>query len=408
VLATLERSRREVARQLAEADPDRVTTGQAAELVALFAEIERLAAAGKVLYAGRAAQGVTWRDEGHRSAASWMAETTRTGLGEAMATIETAEALQSLPETTEALRRGELSGSQLKVIAGAAVGDPSSEHALLEAAAAHSLKGLKERAAQVRCAASSAAQENARYLAIKKARYVRHWADPDGAFRLDAKLTPDAGAKLISALQIEADARFNAARKAGDHEPPAAYCADALVALVSGEPAGAAGKGSGHGGPSRATVVIRVDATALKRGHTKTGETCDIPGVGPVPVAAVKRQLPDAFVKILVHDGVDVTTVCHVGRTVTAHVQSALEGRDPVCVVPGCDTAQGLENHHWDVRYETCKSTSLAGLARVCSWHHNLITYEGWVLRDEAGSWEWRPPPGGAKFETGTPFRDTS
>jgi hypothetical protein len=394
VLETLQSARHEVARQLADADPDRVTTGQAAQLVALFAEIERLAAAGKVLYAGRAAQGVTWRDEGHRSAASWMAETTRSGLGEAVAAIETAEALQSLPETTEALRRGELSGSQLKVIAGAAVGHPSSENALLEAAAGHSLKGLKERAAQVRAAASSAAQEKARYLAIKNARYVRHWADPDGAFRLDAKLTPDAGAKLMSALQKEADARFNAARKAGDHEPPAAYCADALVALVSG---------SASGGSWRGTVVIRVDAAALKRGYAKAGETCDIPGGGPVPVAAVKRQLPDAFVKILVHDGVDVTTVCHVGRTVTAHVQSALEARDPVCVVPGCDTAQGLENHHWDVAYETCKSTSLAGLARVCSWHHNLITFEGWELQDKSGSWEWRPPPGGCSFETGPP-----
>ena len=66
-------------------------------------------------------------------------------------------------------------------------------------------------------------------------------------------------------------------------------------------------------------------------------------------MAAVRSQLSEAFVKILVHDGVDVTTVCHAGRTVTAHVQSALEARDPVCVVPGCDVAHGLQNHHWDV-----------------------------------------------------------
>jgi hypothetical protein len=393
VLETLQTARHEVARQLAEADPDRVTTGQAAQLVALFAEIERLAAAGKVLYAGRAAQGVTWRDEGHRSAASWMAETTRTGLGEAMATIETAEALQSLPETTEALRRGELSGSQLKVIAAAAVGHPGSENALLEAAASHSVKGLKERAAHVRAAASSATEQNARYLAIHRARYVRHWTEIDGAFRLDAKLTAVEGAKLVSALAVEA--RFTAARSTGEHESPAAYRADALVGLVTGDTVSSSSSAS-----ARTTVSIRVDGTALKRGHVQSGETCHIPGVGPVPVAAVKRQLPDAFVKILVTKGKDVTTVCHAGRTVTAHVQSALEERDPCCVVPGCDTAQGLENHHWDVPYETCKSTSLAGLARVCWWHHNLITYEGWVLEDKAGSWEWRAPPGGCSFET--------
>ena len=145
----------------------------------------------------------------------------------------------------------------------------------------------------------------------------------------------------------------------------------------------------------RASVCIRVDGTALKRGFTRSGETCHIPGVGPVPVAVVRRQLPDAFVKILVREGKDVTTVCHAGRTVTAHVQSALEERDPACVVPGCDVAQGLENHHWDVDYVVCRTTSLAGLARVCHWHHGLLTYGGYVPRRGTGAWVMRGPPGG-------------
>ncbi|HVA02220.1 MAG TPA: hypothetical protein VMU64_00620, partial [Acidimicrobiales bacterium] len=85
-----------------------------------------------------------------------------------------------------------------------------------------------------------------------------------------------------------------------------------------------------------------------------------------------------------------------------------LEERDPVCVVPKCDVAHGLQNHHWDVDYVKCKTSNLAGLARVCAWHHGLITNEGWKLTDRGGSWEWREPPGGARFETGTPFRDTS
>ncbi len=326
------------------------------------------------------------------------------------AALETSSALASLPETTDALRRGELSGSQLKIIAAAAADNPSTERELLKAAADHSLKGLKERAAQVRAAASSAEQENARYKAIHAARYVRHWADPDGAFRLDAKLTPDAGAKLLSALKEESDFRFDAARKAQQEEPPAAYIADALVALVTGEPAGPAAKQSGRSGP-RATVVFRVDATAFRRGYAKAGETCTIPGVGPVPVAAVRRQLPDAFVKILVHDGQDIVTVCHAGRNVSAYVQSALEERDPVCVVPQCDVAFGLENHHWPADYSESKMTSLGVLARVCHWHHGLITNEKWRLTFKDGSWEWREPPGGVSFETGKPFRypdDTS
>lgn len=69
----MEEARREIARHLAEADPDRVTTAQAVEAMALFAEIERLGSAGKVLFTRRASQGTAWRDEGHRSTGSWMA-----------------------------------------------------------------------------------------------------------------------------------------------------------------------------------------------------------------------------------------------------------------------------------------------------------------------------------------------
>ncbi len=54
-----------------------------------------------------------------------MAEKTGTGMGDALNTLETSSALASLPETTDALRRGELSGSQLKIIAAAAVDNPS-------------------------------------------------------------------------------------------------------------------------------------------------------------------------------------------------------------------------------------------------------------------------------------------
>jgi hypothetical protein len=113
-------------------------------------------------------------------------------------------------------------------------------------------------------------------------------------------------------------------------------------------------------------------------------------------------------VKILVREGKDVTTVCHAGRTVTAHVQSALEERDPSRLVPGCDVALGLENHHWDVDDVDCKTTSLPGLARVCHWHHGLLTHGGDTLEGAPGSWVMRGPPGGDNFETGSPLLDSS
>ena len=256
VSGTLENARAEIARHLADADPDLVTAARAAQLVTLCAAIERLGAAGKVLYAQRAAQSMVWRDEGHRCAASWMALTTGIGMGEALGTFETSAALGSLPETAQALRQGELSSPQRKVIAGAATADPRRQRALLDAAATGNLKGLKDVAAQVRATAQSAAEELAAYNARRAARGVRHWSDPDGTFRLDARLTPDAGATMLGALQ---------------------------VALVWGRSAAAPPESSRRAGSSRATVCIRVDAAALRRGHVQGGEICTIPGWAPSP-----------------------------------------------------------------------------------------------------------------------------
>jgi hypothetical protein len=175
--------------------------------------------------------------------------------------------------------------------------------------------------------------------------------------------------------------------------------ADALVRLVSSGPGAGERKGCSTTAP--AVLVIRVDGTALMRGHAEPGETCTIPGVGAVPVATVRRLLPGAFVKVLVTDGTDVQSVVHVGRAVPAHVESALEERDRCCVVPGCDVTQGLEKHHWDMDYRECRTTSLTGLARVCSWHHDLITYDGYALRGGPGKWEFAAPEDGTEFDTG-------
>jgi hypothetical protein len=58
VIATLTKAREDFTRLLAEADPDRVTTAQAAQIVTLYAELERLVVAGKLLFETRAEHGV--------------------------------------------------------------------------------------------------------------------------------------------------------------------------------------------------------------------------------------------------------------------------------------------------------------------------------------------------------------
>src|ERR1700691_904105 len=199
---------KDIGAYIAGLEPDLITSAQAVELFGLFAELTRLASAGQVLLGPRAAESDAWKIEGHRSRASWVAKEPGIGLGEAIATLETAQHLRSLPATTEALRSGALSAPQVGEIAAAAVERPSAEVELIEAAATGTLKGLKDLSRRVRAAAGSAQAENLRYEAVRKSRFFRHWSDHDGGVRGEFKLTPDDGARMLGALEMRANELF--------------------------------------------------------------------------------------------------------------------------------------------------------------------------------------------------------
>jgi hypothetical protein len=142
-----------------------------------------------------------------------------------------------------------------------------------------------------------------------------------------------------------------------------------------------------------ATVLALIDHTAYVRGHTVAGETCEIVGVGPVPVATVKAMMADAFLAAVVTDGVDVYNVAHLGRTVTAHQRTALEARDPECVINGCHVDHHLEIDHVD-GWAPTRITKLDRLARLCRFHHHQKTYDGYRLEGRPGHWQWLHPDG--------------
>lgn len=386
VSTTLAKVTSELRSYLRRADPACTTTSDAASVVALGAEIERLGAAIKTLYAARAAESDVWRAAGHRSAANWLASTAGTGLGEAIGTLETAERLSNLPQTTDALRTGQLSAAQLREITSAAARRPSVESSLIEAAAQNLLKGLKDHCRKVKVSTSSPDAEDARYEMIRRNRHFRHWTDEEGAFCFGGRTTPDDGARLIAAVETRANELFHDARRDGRRELAGAYSIDALVELVT-----SGGQRSKSRAPSQ--VVIHVDGAALRRGKKMAGETCEIAGVGPVPMATVIRELPQAFVKVLVEDGVDVTTVCHAGRTISTHILTALEARDQQCMVVGCDVAHGLEAHHI-IAFAQGGPNTLANLVRLCGFHHYLVTHKGFEISGKPGSWKWVCPPG--------------
>ena len=142
-------------------------------------------------------------------------------------------------------------------------------------------------------------------------------------------------------------------------------------------------------------TVIRIDHTAYTRGHTQPGETCEIIGVGPIPVTVARAMSVDAFHAAVITRGVDIVNVAHLGRAVTAEQRTALQLRDPTCVVPGCTTSHGLEIDHTTsaTGWAHTRRTTLNELARLCHHHHQQKTHHGYTLTGPPGHWQWQPPP---------------
>ncbi len=213
-------------------EPGRYSGADASVLVGVFAKGERLCAAGKTLAARRAADANCHQGAGHKTPALWLAEVTGESVGEAIDVLSLGDSLAAHPGMDSALRGGKLSRSKAKAIAGAVKVNPGAEDELVATAEGDTARQMRDRCQRAKAQGRSRQDEKARYAAIHRDRSCRTWTDTEtGAFRLDARLTPDAGAALKAALQLESDRVFHEARRAGHKDSPDAYAADALVTL---------------------------------------------------------------------------------------------------------------------------------------------------------------------------------
>ena len=353
-------------------DPSALSADDAIAAVELFGEVARLAEAGRTLAARRVEQTRAWRARGASSARAWLANAAGASLGEASAMLHTAARIDAVPEVRDAFVEGRLSGAQAAEITSAIAADPGAAPALLELAEQESLSTLRERCRDVQAAALGDEDATER---IRLGRYFRHWTDRDGAVRLDARLAAADAAPLLAVVDAGAERLRREAHGSGGVERTEAYAADALVALATGP-------------GIKTTVRVHVSASALGRGRTVAGETCRIDGVGPISVSAARRLAAGAAVTLLESDGSDVRRVSRATRVIPAPVRTALESRDPTCVVPGCCRRSGLEIDHV-VPFALGGKTELANLARLCRWHHAQKTHHGWQLHGAPGAWLW-------------------
>ncbi len=373
-------------------EPGRYSGTDAATLVSLFSRAERLCAAGKTVAAARAATANCHLASGARSPAHWLATLTGEPLGQAMGVLRLGGALGEQRGLDEAFRQGRLSPAGAQRVAEAVAVNPESEPELLEVAGSGTFRQLRDSCERAKAVGRKEEDRRAAYERTHAQRHCRTWTDTDGAFRLDARLTPDAGAFLLASLTAEADRHFEVARTLEHAEPREAYAADALVALITGKGLLRDLDIPDPAPDAKAMVHLRVDLAALRRGELEGGEVCEIPGVGHVPLATARALLGDAICDVVIADGVDVTTVCHLGRSIPTALRTALLARDPACVVPGCDVASGLEFDHWAVPFAEGGAASLENLARLCHHHHYLRTHKGFRLSGGPGQWRWSPP----------------
>ncbi|MEX0663616.1 MAG: hypothetical protein WD598_02450 [Acidimicrobiia bacterium] len=370
--------------RLATLEPNCYSGADAARHAEVAAEIRNLGETATVLLAKRAADTGGWTRTSHAvSAEQWLANIAGSSEYAARETLMTADRLSGLPATTQKLRAGELSLAQAHQVTAAAAVDPGAEDRMLRA----TTRGFRElRATKERMVAAASEEDRLRRMA-KDERHLVGWTRGLATHGSFSGPTEDV-ADLFATLEPLAKAAFEAARKAGDHQPLAAYRFDALVALA---------RGTATGGAKRPEPVVRVRVGLDKLlGKPATGVeyVCEIPGVGPVPVAHAREVLSHGLLELVITDGVDVQTVVSTTRHVPKALKIAIDERDGgVCKVRDCDHTRATERHH-TLGFANNKTTSYQVLGDVCPDHHDLITHRGYeVIDNHDGTWSLRAPP---------------
>ena len=372
-------------------DPQALDRDQSKEMFDKFVLVERLGSAGKALTGLRAAETNVWWD-GHRSPAHYVAHKSKCSVGRAVDIMDTAELMRRLPETEKAFRKGQLSEQQAIEVVSAAAMDVASQEELLQIAELESLAELHRQASRVRATAMDAEQKRAR---AHKRRRLTHWTDLEGVFHLEARMTPESGAVVMTSLQPVFQEITRKAAKDKIKEPPAAHLADALVAMA--EKSRCIPPDAFRPGPT-ALVHLRLDYAAVERGYLERGEICEVPGIGPVSLQAARDLLVDSRQVIIGFEDEDIRTVKGVGHSIPERLRRAVYERcDYRCVVPGCTTCHDrLEIDH-TTGVKEGGPTQLYNLGLLCHYHHRLKTFHGYRLLHYRYRWIWLgpndPPP---------------
>jgi hypothetical protein len=371
-------------------DPARFTAAQAAAAIDLLMVIERLAAGARLRLAKRIDDSVAGA-EGEGGRARWLAKHTGQDTKTAEKDLAASRQLDGLDATEEALRNGELSPTQAHEVTSGASADPAAEGRLLGTARDGSVAELRRQAKKVRAAATSAEDKARR--AHERRDLSSGTDEEEGEGWIHLKGPAAVIATLLAYLEPWIQAEFAKARREGRREPRGAYAFDAMIAALRFAASARAGGTVRPDQPvaAPATILARVDVTAVRRGHTVAGETCELDGLGPVSVEDLLSLLPQAAIDLIVTNGVDVFNVTHLGRRANARQQVVMDWIGGQCSRLGCSATRHLQVDH-RVDWAKVKVTELRSLDWLCPDDHHRKTHQGWALVAGTGKRRMVPP----------------
>jgi hypothetical protein len=346
---------------------------------------------------------------GFVSCAHWLSYKVGLDAGAARERVRVARALGGLPRLAAALGRGELSYAKVRALTRIATAD--NEGQLLDLARIGTAAHVEQIVQGWRRVDRQAEADQAARRHRSRALTVSH--DDDGMVVIRGRLTPEAGAVLLRALEAARQAEDQKARSLatapvaestsgtpapappalaespGDGPTPAQRQADALVLLAE-----AALRHELDPGPpaDRYQVVVHVDAPVLADPDAP-GQSVLEDGVH-VSAGTSERLACDASRVVMRHDGAGhVLDVGRRTRTISPALRRALLHRDRGCRFPGCGRriVQGHHLRHW----ARGGPTTLQNLTLLCRSHHRAVHEEGFqVGRDAEGGLEFRRPDG--------------
>ena len=312
------------------------------ELVALGERIERTGRTVKSMAAAKVAESAVWRGDGDRTPEDWLARTTGTTRAEAAKELQCGRDLQLVPEVAQAATAGELSVKQTEAIAGAAAVDPAAAGRLLDSAKG---KGLRELQDECRATRTNADPDpEATRARIHAKRSYRTWTDPDGTGHLHLTGPSDVIARIDNAVRHRCDRIFRDARR--DGSPRARPTPTPSTPPPSSSPAAATARRCRPGPTPRSSCGST--SRRCSGAAPLDGETCEIAGLGPIPVSVVREWMENAFLAAIVTKGTEITKVVHLGRRFTSEQRTALQWQDPICARKGCANRLGLEYDHFE------------------------------------------------------------